>query len=170
MPVDLLPVLAVDLLVQQATACGLPEVFHVSPRSRSIAHVLLVVDLRRAGGAIMPAIDRKCFAASKRRHMAWCCVCMHVNETGHAQRLNMLKERPRKWFFRKEVDFLASLAFVVNCGHTIDLQQVQAKRFSFRVCVSLCVCVCVCLSGHKLLSHHATNWDQVCFCRQVSTR
>ena len=51
--------LAVDLLVQQATACGLPEVFHVSPRSRSIAHVL--VDLRRAGGAIMPAIDRKCF-------------------------------------------------------------------------------------------------------------
>ena len=63
--------------------------------------------------------------------MAWCCVCMHVNETGHAQRLNMLKERPRKWFFREEVDFLASLAFVVNCGHTIDLQQVQAKRFSF---------------------------------------
>ena len=33
MPVDLLPVLAVDLLVQQATACGLPEVFHVSPRA-----------------------------------------------------------------------------------------------------------------------------------------
>ena len=47
MPVDLLPVLAVDLLVQQATACGLPEVFHVSPRSRSIAHVDLLVDLRR---------------------------------------------------------------------------------------------------------------------------
>ena len=43
--VDLLPVLAVDLLVQQATACGLPEVFHVSPRSRSIARV----DLRRCG-------------------------------------------------------------------------------------------------------------------------
>ena len=80
MPVDLLPVLAVDLLVQQATACGLPEVFHVSPRSRSIAHVL--VDLRRAGGAIMPAIDRKCFDCKQRRHMAWCCVCMHVNETG----------------------------------------------------------------------------------------
>ena len=71
--------------------------------------------------------------------MAWCCVCMHVNETGHAQRLNMLKERPRKWFFREEVDFLASLAFVVNCGHTIDLQQVQAKRFSFRVRVCLSV-------------------------------
>ena len=105
--------------------------------------------------------------ANKRRHMAWCCA--QVNETGHAQRLNMLKERPRKWFFREEVDFLSSLAFVVNyCGHTIDLQQVQAERFSFRVCV--CVCVCVCLSGHKLLSHHATNRDQVCFCRQVSTR
>ena len=129
MPVDLLPVLAVDLLVQQATACGLPEVFHVSPRSRSIAHVL--VDLRRAGGAICQRSIGSVSTASKRRHMAWCCVCMHVNETGHAQRLNMLKERPRKWFFREEVDFLASLAFVVNCGHTIDLQQVQAKRFSF---------------------------------------
>ena len=32
------------------------------------------------------------------------------------------------------------------------------------------VCVCVCLSGIKLLSHHATNRDQVGFCRQVSTR
>ena len=44
--------------------------------------------------------------------------CMEVNETGHAQHLNMLKQRPRKWFFR-EVDFLASLAFVV--GHTIAI-------------------------------------------------
>ena len=60
--------------------------------------------------------------ASKRRHMAWCCVCMQVNDTGHAQRLNTLKQRPRKWFFREEVDFLSSL---------IDLQQVQAERFSF---------------------------------------
>ena len=57
MPVDLLPVLAVDLLVQQATACGLPEVFHVSPRdrSRSIARV------SARGASNMPAIDRKCF-------------------------------------------------------------------------------------------------------------
>ena len=36
-----------------------------------------------------------------------------VNETGHAQRLNTLK-KPTKWFFREEVDFLSSLAFVVN--------------------------------------------------------
>ena len=61
--------------VQQATACGLPEVFHVSS------------------------------TASKRRHMAWCCVCMQVNETGHAQRLNTLKQRPRKWFFAKKLTF-----------------------------------------------------------------
>ena len=141
MPVDLLPVLAVDLLVQQATACGLPEVFHVSPRSRSIAHVWLV-DLRRAGGAIMPAIDRKCFDC-KQTTSHGLVLRVYACLTGHAQRLNMLKERPRKWFFREEVDFLASLAFVVNCGHTIDLQQVQAKRFSFRVCVCACVCVCV---------------------------
>ena len=36
--------------------------------------------------------------------------------------------------------------------------------------IRVCVCVCVCVSGYKLLSHHATNRDQVCFCRQVSTR
>ena len=110
MPLDLLPVLAVDLLVQQATACGLPEVFHVSPRSPSIARV----DLRP--WCEQYASDRSevyCFDC-KRRHMAWCSVCMQVNETGHAQHLNMLKQRPRKWFFREEVDFLSSLAFVVN--------------------------------------------------------
>ena len=107
--VDLLPVLAVDLLVQQATACGLPEVFHVSPRSRSIAHV----DLRRWCDQCQRSIG-SVSTASKRRHIAWCCVCMHVNEAGHAQRLNMFKERPRKWFFREEVDFLSSLAFVLN--------------------------------------------------------
>ena len=118
MPVDLLPVLAVDLvdlLVQQATACGLPEVFHVSPRDRSRS-------IARVDPPVVRAIcQRSCqrsigsvSTASKRRHMAWCCVCMQLNETGHAQRLNMLKQRPRKWFFREEVDFLSSLAFVVN--------------------------------------------------------
>ena len=76
--------------------------------------------------AIMPAIDRKCFdlfrpqAKQTTSHgLANSLVlrvhaCVEVNETGRAQRLNMLKQRPRKWFFREEVDFLASLAFVVN--------------------------------------------------------
>ena len=60
--------------------------------------------------------------SSKRRHMACCCVCSQVNETGHAQRLNVLKQRPRKWFFREEVNFLLSLAFVVQlCSHTIAI-------------------------------------------------
>ena len=132
MPVDLLPVLAVDLLVQQATACGLPEVFHVSPRSRSIAHVLCSRSSpRRWRDHHDHASDRSEVFRLQANDVTWpgvACVCM----SGHAQRLNMLKERPRKWFFREEVDFLASLAFVVNCGHTIDLQQVQAKRFSFK--------------------------------------
>ena len=79
--------------------------FHLD-RDRSRAQIF-------AGGAIMPAIG-SVSTANKRRHMAWCCVCMQVNDTGHAQRLNMLKERSRKWFFREEVDFLSSLAFVVN--------------------------------------------------------
>ena len=82
----------------------------------------------------MPAIDRKCFDC-KQTTSHGLVLRVYACLTGHAQRLNMLKERPRKWFFREEVDFLASLAFVVNCGHTIDLQQVQAKRFSFRVSV-----------------------------------
>ena len=72
-------------------ACGLPEVFHVSPRSRSIARELRV---RRSSPVVRAICQRSIGSvstASKRRHMAWCCVCMQVNETGHAQRLNMLK-------------------------------------------------------------------------------
>ena len=81
-------------------------------------HVHLDRDRSRRStcGTIMPATDRyrKCFDF-KRRHMACCCVCMQVNEAEHPQRLkNMLKHRLRKWFFREEVDFLSSLAFVVN--------------------------------------------------------
>ena len=94
MPVDLLPVLAVDLLVQQATACGLPEVFHVSPRSRSIARV----DLRR--WCEQYASDRSEVFQLQANDVTWPgvarCVCMQVNETGHVQRLNTLKQRPLK--------------------------------------------------------------------------
>ena len=95
---------------QPRAVCGLPEVFHVSPRSRSIARV----DLRRWRDH---ASDRSEVFRLQTKDVTWpgvACVCMQVNETGHAQRLNMLKERPRKWFFREEVDFLSSLAFVVN--------------------------------------------------------
>ena len=75
MPVDLLPVLAVDLLVQQATACGLPEVFHVSPRSLSIA-------ARRSSpvvrAIIMPAIRRSEVFQLQANDVTWpgvACVC-----------------------------------------------------------------------------------------------
>ena len=116
MAVDLLPVLAVDLLVQQATACGLPEVFHVSPaRSRSIAHV----DLRRwrDHASDRSEVFRLQQCKQTTSHGLVLRVYMHVNEAGHAQRLNMFKERPRnseEVVFREEVDFLSSLAFVVN--------------------------------------------------------
>ena len=108
MLVDLL-VLAV--LVQQATACGLPFAGSVS------CFTSIAIDRARRSSPVARSCQRSIGSvstANKRRHMAWCCVCMQVNETGHAQRLNMLKERPRKWFLREEVDFLASLAFVVN--------------------------------------------------------
>ena len=38
------------------------------------------------------------------------------------------------------------------------------------VCVRVCAAACACVTGLKFLSHHATNRDQVCFCRQVSIR
>ena len=49
---------------------------------------------------------------------------------------------------------------------------VRASAWALAVHTALipCVCVCACVSGIKLLFHHATNRDQVCFCRQVSTR
>ena len=48
---------------------------------------------------------------------------MQVNETGHAQRLNMLKERPRKWFFDRKIDLLLSENISTLClaeGYTIN--------------------------------------------------
>ena len=73
----------------------------------------IAIDRARRSSPVVRAICQRSIGsvstASKRRHMAWCCVCMQVNETGHAQRLNTLKQRPRKWFFREEVDFLSSL-------------------------------------------------------------
>ena len=100
MPVDLLPVLAVDLLVQQATACGLPEVFHiVSPRSRSIARV----DLRP--WCEQYASDRSEVFRLQANDVTWpgVALCMQVNETERAQRLNMFKDRCG--FFAKKLTF-----------------------------------------------------------------
>ena len=42
------------------------------------------------------------------------CVFKSMKLGMHMQLLNMLKQRSRNWFFREEVDFLSSLAFVVN--------------------------------------------------------
>ena len=73
------------------------------------------VDLRRWCHHAAYASDRSEVFRLQANDVTWPGVaCKQVNETGHAQRLNMLKERPRKWFFREEVDFLSSLAFVVN--------------------------------------------------------
>ena len=79
------------------------------------------VDLRcsgRTGGTWCEqyASDRSEVFRLQANDVAWpgvACVCKSI-QTGHAQRLNMLKQRPRKWFFREEVDFLSSLAFVVR--------------------------------------------------------
>ena len=54
------------------------------------------------------------------------------------------------------------ITFILAGGH------VRASAGALAVHTALIPCAC--LSGHKLLSHHATNRDQVCFCRQVSTR
>ena len=58
--------------------------------------------------AIMPAIDRKCFAIDRKQTTSHgpglvlrVHACMEVNETGHAQRLNMSKQRPREVVFSR---------------------------------------------------------------------
>ena len=51
-------------------------------------------------------------------------------------------------------------ALILAGGH------VRASAGALAVHTALIPCVCV--SGIKLLFHHATNRDQVCFCRQVS--
>ena len=51
-----------------------------------------VLVCRSTCGAIMPARSigsSSTSSSSKQRHMACCCVCMQVNETEHAQCLNM---------------------------------------------------------------------------------
>ena len=102
MPVDLLSV-ATGAASKHVRFAGSVSCF------TSIARV----DLRRWCDHAR-TIDRKCFDCKQTTSHALCCVCMQVNETEHAQRLNMLKQSPRKWFFREEVDFLSSLVFLVN--------------------------------------------------------
>ena len=46
--------------------------------------------------------------------MAWCCVCMQVNETGACTAFEHVETKTDEVVFREEVDFLSSLAFVVN--------------------------------------------------------
>ena len=57
-------------------------------------------------------------------------------------------------------------ALILAGGHV----RASAGALAVHTALIPCVCVCVCLSGIKLLSHHATNRDKVCFSRQVSTR
>ena len=57
-------------------------------------------------------------------------------------------------------------ALILAGGHV----RASAGALAVHTALIPCVCVCACLSGIKLLFHHATNRDQVGFCRQVSTR
>ena len=100
MPVDLLPVLAVDLLVQQATACGLPEVFHVSPRdrSRSIARV----DLRP--WCEQCASDRSEVFQLQANDVTWpgvACVCKSMKLGMHSVWTRWNKDRGSGFFAKK---------------------------------------------------------------------
>ena len=84
MPVDCIIHGAVNF---QATArVVLPEVFHVSARSRSIAWIFVSCN---------HASDRSDVFRPQANDVTWPSMvlrvhaCMEVNETGHAQRLNM---------------------------------------------------------------------------------
>ena len=56
-------------------------------------------------------------------------------------------------------------ALILAGGHV----RASAGALAVHTALIPCVCVSACVSGIKLLFHHATNRDQVCFCRQVST-
>ena len=127
--------------VQQAIACGLPEVFHVSPRSRSIARV----DLRRwcdhasdrSEVFRQQANDVTCLVLRVyASQWNWACTAFEHVET----KTEEVVFSRRSW-----------LSFIVGVrselvrsydGHlpevlpwlnfTPDLQQVQAERFSFQ--------------------------------------
>ena len=99
------------VLVQQATACGLRFAGSVS------CFTSIAIDRARRSSPVARSCQRSEVFRLQTKDVTWpgvACAMMQVNDTGHAQRLNMLKERSRKWFFREEVDFLSSLAFVVN--------------------------------------------------------
>ena len=57
-------------------------------------------------------------------------------------------------------------ALILAGGHV----RASAGALAVHTALIPCVCLSACVSGIKLLFHHATNRDQVCFCRQVSTR
>ena len=61
-------------------------------------------------------------------------------------------------------------ALILAGGHVRASAGALAVHTALIPCVCVCACVSVRVSGIKLLSHHATNQDQVGFCRQVSTR
>ena len=53
--------------------------------------------------------------------------------------------------------------FILAGGHVRASAGALAVHTALIPCLCVCVCLSVCLSGHKLLSHHATNRDQVLF-------
>ena len=65
---------------------------------------------------------------------------------------------------------LSNAALILAGGHVRASAGALAVHTALIPCVCVCACVSVRVSGIKLLSHHATNRDQVSFCRQVSTR
>ena len=65
----------------------------------------IAIDRARRSSPVVRAISQRSIGsvstASKRRHMAWCCVCMQVNETGHAQRLNDVETKTEEVVFSR---------------------------------------------------------------------
>ena len=94
----------------------------ISPATESVCMFHMAIDRAdlRAVRSVKRAIRSVSTSTSrKRRHMACCCVCMQVN----AHRMHSVCELTERvetktkrvvFFFREEVDFLSSLAFVVR--------------------------------------------------------
>ena len=93
---------------------------------------------------------------------------MQVNETGHAQRLNMLKERPRKWFFfsrRSSLSFIGVRSELTICKsqrHFVSAAAAILKEVSLGLYLtqSRCGCTVVCQSFGRTATFRK-NWEIV---------
>ena len=100
---------------------------------------------------------------------------MMLNNSLHQGHFLLQRNGPREWTKTRRFLRAHASCFPVQCGRTfvgsatVILAGGHVRASAGALAVHTALIPCLCVSGIKLLFHHATNRDQVCFCRQVST-